>query len=655
MRLSVLTLVSLAACGAESPVDEAVVPSVQMEFTGDFYAAPFPSEHLRDEGGAIRLHGFPNDQSSPYLANMLRMAEARDGFGTASGIYFTATDALDPSTLPDLAGSVRADATVYVTPVEGDGAGRDRVPVSVTFHSEAPPGGAARLLTLLPQSGMALDPARTYAAVVTRRVRTAAGAPLVTSAGLRAIARGVAPSGLNATALRRYRDALDVLARAGTPASSISGLAVFRTGDARGEFSRAVALVRPQVSLAPSGLTRAEVFPDFCVYQGEMMVPVYQRGTPPYITGGEWAFTAEGGLTLQRMERSRVVVTVPRRAMPAGGYPVTVFIRTGAGGDRPLVDRGVRGANGMPLEPGTGLARDFAREGVAGISWDGPHGGPRNVSNGDEQFLVYNFGNLRAMRDNVRQSALETVLLADALGSVRFNLQDCAGASAPESNARFDASRIALFGHSMGGAIAPLAVSEQPAFTAVMLSGAGGSWIGNVMFKERPLPVRAAAEMLLRYPAGTLRVDNPSLSILEWAMEAADVAPYGRHVSRNAPRNVLMMQGIVDTYIPPPVAQAASLSFGLDLAGPARDSSLTRFTSLAALLPLNNRARVDGLITNNRGGRTMVVRQYLGDAIEDGHEAVFQTLPPRRDLACFLGSWLRGAASVPADDAVGCQ
>jgi hypothetical protein len=61
--------------------------------------------------------------------------------------------------------------------------------------------------------------------------------------------------------------------------------------------------------------------------------------------------------------------------------------RTGAGGDRPLVDRGVRGANGMPLEPGTGLGRDFAREGVAGISWDGPHGGPQTsaVSTPDRQ------------------------------------------------------------------------------------------------------------------------------------------------------------------------------------------------------------------------------------------------------------------------------
>ena len=32
-----------------------------------------------------------------------------------------------------------------------------------------------------------------------------------------------------------------------------------------------------------------------------------------------------------------------------------------------------------------------------------------------------------------------------------------------------------------------------------------------------------------------------------------------------------MLQGVADTYIPPPVANATSLSLGLDLAGPSRD------------------------------------------------------------------------------------
>ena len=646
----------LGACDEGPKVEDPTAgPSARMDFTGDFYDAPLPSEHRRGDDGRISLQGFPNDASAPYLTNMIRMAEARDGFGVSSGIYFTTTADLDPSSLPDVPGSVTATATVFVTPVEGDDAGRARVPVTVTFRREASPGGAPRLLALLPVAGIPLDANRTYAAVVTRRVRTGNNVALAMDRRLLAISQGTRPEGLSARAFTAYRDALRTLARAQVPATAISALAVFRTGDARRDFSRAVEVMRPRVSLTPGGFTRAEVFPDFCVYAGEMMVPSYQQGTPPFINQGEWAIADDGGLTEQRRERSRVVVTIPRRAMPAGGYPITVFVRTGAGGDRPLVDRGVRGANGMPLEPGTGLGRDFAREGVAGISWDGPHGGPRNVSGGDEQFLVYNFGNLRAMRDNVRQSALETVLLADALERVRLNIADCEGAVAPNGEARFDAGRIALFGHSMGASIAPLAVAEQPRFTALMLSGAGGSWIGNVMYKERPLPVRAAAEMLLRYPAGTLQADDPALSILEWAMEAADVASYGRHIARTAPRHVLMMQGIVDRYIPPPVAQATSLSFGLDLAGPVRDAALPQFTSLGALLPLNDRARRDGSVSNNRSGFTMVVRQYPGDAIEDGHEAVFQTQPPRRDLGCFLRTWLRGVPGVPADDAAGCE
>jgi len=625
-----------------------------MDFAGAFYAAPLPSEHRRGDDGRPRLDGFPNDQSSPYLANMIRMAEARDGFGTSSGIYFTLSADLDARTLPDVPGSVAADATVFVVPVDGT-APFARVPVTVTFQSEGPPSGAPRLLALLPVAGIPLEPARTYAAVVTRRVRTTNGVALDVSPGLRAISAGSRPAGLSARAFDAYRGALAALQRLGVAAGDISGLAVFRTGDAAAEFGRVVETVRPRTPITPEGFARTDVFPDFCVYTGAVSVPVFQQGEPPYTSNGAWAFDANGAPVMQRMERSRVVVTVPRRAMPAGGYPVTVFVRTGGGGDRPLVDRGVRGVNGGPaLEPGTGLARDFARVGVAGISWDGPHGGPRNVSGGDEQFLVYNFGNLLAMRDNVRQSALEAVLLADALERVTLDVSDCEGAAAPMGRARLDASKVALFGHSMGASISPLALAFQPRFTALLLSGAGGSWIGNVMYKERPLPIRAAAEMLLRYGSTRIRADDPALSVLEWAMEPADVAPYGRRVARAAPRHVLMMQGIVDRYIPPPVAQATSLSFGLDLAGPANDAPLTQFTSLGALLPLNGRARVDGAVSNNRGGYTMVVRQYPGDAIEDGHEAVFQTQPPRRDIACFLRSWLGGTPSVPAFDAANC-
>ena len=59
----------------------------------------------------------------------------------------------------------------------------------------------------------------------------------------------------------------------------------------------------------------------------------------------------------------------------------------------------------------------FSRAGFVGVSVDGPHGGRRNLSQGDEQFLMFNFVNPQALRDNVRQTAVETAL-ADTLQNI---------------------------------------------------------------------------------------------------------------------------------------------------------------------------------------------------------------------------------------------
>src|SRR5690606_37485035 len=118
--------------------------------------------------------------------------------------------------------------------------------------------------------------------------------------------------------------------------------------------------------------------------------------------------------------------------------PLLVFSRTGGGGDRPLVDRGVRDADGNVIVPGSGPALELSRAGFAGASVDGPHGGLRNVTNGDEQLLVFNFQNPLALRDNVRQSALELALLPEVLDGVSIDVSDCPGAEAPNDLARFD-------------------------------------------------------------------------------------------------------------------------------------------------------------------------------------------------------------------------
>jgi len=120
---------------------------------------------------------------------------------------------------------------------------------------------------------------------------------------------------------------------------------------------------------------------------------------------------------------------------------------------------------------------------------------------------------------------------------------------------------------------------------------------------------------------------------------------------------VLVIQGITDHYILPPIANAVTLSMGLDLAGAALDQStaeLRAFTSLVDLLPLRSASVRPFPVSANRRGATAVVVQLPGDDLEDGHEAAFQTAEPKRLYRCFLQSLAAGRPEiVGADTACG--
>ncbi len=417
---------------------------------------------------------------------------------------------------------------------------------------------------------------------------------------------------------------------------------------------------------APSAsFTPEEVFDTFCVYATTIPMPEYQGGQPPYTdTGGAWVFDAAGNPVLQRMEESTFYVTIPRQTMPAAGYPIVVFSRTGAGGNRPLVDRGPMGTNGgPPLAPGTGPALYFASAGYDGSQIDGPLCGLRNLTNGNEDFLIFNVGNPGALRDNIRQSAAELALQAHILETISVDVTNCPGAVAPGNMARFDVGTMALMGHSMGATISPLSLAAEPRFRAGLLSGAGGSWIENVIYKELPAPALKDIAPVHIGVAGTpyqLSEHDPLLSMFQWAAESADPPVYARRITLDPlsgkPRNVLMMQGIVDHYIMPPIADALSLALHVDLAGAELDDTPPEIAGLAPLgprLPLAGRHAIALPAAANlkgpNGTVTAVVTQHPADGIEDGHEVVFQTDPPKHEYRCLLLGLLSGAPSVPAD------
>jgi hypothetical protein len=478
-----------------------------------------------------------------------------------------------------------------------------------------------------------------------------------------AFAGGARPEGLGDPGFATYQAALAALSALKIDASEVAGLAAFTTGSPTDEMAKVVAAMLASVPAPSAPFAPNEVFPTFCVYSTTITMPDYQQGTPPYTnTGGAWAFDANGQPVLQGQDESNLVVTVPRAPMPAAGYPVVEFIRTGAGGDRPLVDRGTQATNGgPPITPGTGPAMYFADAGWAGASVDGPLGGLRNTTNENEDFTIFNVFNGAALRDNIRESAAELVLFAHVLATLQVDASDCPGATGA-TPAKFDPTKMALMGHSMGSTISPLAFAEEPTLRALILSGAGSSWIENIVYKQQPLDVRATFKTLLGYLSleRDLTEFDPVVTLFQWAEEPADPLVYDARILREpgsgGPRAVLMEQGIVDHYIMPPIANATSLSLGLDLAGTPLDATTPEIASLPSLeseLAYSGRAQIALPASANFAGgggakTTAVVLQHPSDGIEDGHEVVFQTDPPKREYRCFLQSLAAtGTAVVP--------
>ena len=217
----------------------------------------------------------------------------------------------------------------------------------------------------------------------------------------------------------------------------------------------------------------------------------------------------------------------------------------------------------------------------------------------------------------------------------------------------------------MGASIVPLAVAVEPRLRGLVLSGAGSGFIDNIIHKKKPFETKGFAELLLKYTSEgrSLTELDPVLSVLQWAAEPADVQVYGRSIlSEPAPgavHHVLMVQGIVDNYILPPIANATSLSFGLDLAGPGLDAgseALAGFDPLESVIDFSGRGAVDlpaqGNFKHEDGAAsTAVVVQRAEDGVQDGHEVIYQLPEPKLQYRCFLQGLANGQPKVPVGDA----
>jgi hypothetical protein len=732
--------VSLPSC-----VSSAVGPAtVSMRFapTDDFFAAPFPARGRVSADGTVDPRGADGRGFPATLPLLHRLVDLlpTDGYAVSAGLFFELSNAVDGSLLPafDTGGHPPAGKLppVVLFPLDDPSA---LAPIRAGLApppdgSSTPPG--AVLLTVLPVQGLPLRENTDYALVVTdalaARVDGSAMDALCGQADLStgcdrtgATTQPLPDAGLSDPAtVASYVCAIHAASSYdGGDCRHISAVSVFHTGDPTATMRAAQALAQgqyrrdqstcPQVQL---GLDMQDDVPrctkaPYCIYTGTVSMPQYQRGDTPYLPyvqwGGGWpsasvpdpptdpprCVTDLAGVQPDPVSwdpswrTARVVVTIPRAPPPPGGYPTIVYVRTGAGTNTdPLVDRGPQLGASCDQTACRGPAEVLQAVGFAGITIDGPLVGESRLEPGfadNEDFSIFNFLNPIAMRDNLRQSALEISLVPDILPRITFDLGDCAGAG--PGTPTFDLGHLALLSHSMGSSISPLALAGDPRYRAAILSGSGGSNIENVVFKANPVPLYVAGELMGLQSSCAIDEFPVALSLLQWATESSDSQVYARRmIADSAPpgaswwsgnaRSILMIQGIVDHDILPPIADAMTLAEGLDLGlGPNSCSADPRcdllpvygevasfgYPSLADLLPLSGRhyGALDAMAGNvpwpprvprppSYGGdlTALVVQHRIDENREpegeqchiNGHEVIYESTLARHQYACFL-------------------
>jgi hypothetical protein len=618
-----VVLLFLVACGDPAPTTALFAPADDPK-ADDFYALPFPNDIWRTPEGTLDLSLFPTN--SLLVDSYRSAAQQLDGFGLNSAIYARFEGPLDPTSVPDPAGSLERDAAIYLVDVDPDSPARgERVPIAVKFRADGTVTLGANHISARPFPGFGLADGTTYALVITDRLRSAEGGAVL------------APPRFQAVRDREefadvYGSLIDFLEESGDgELDRVVSATVFTTQRA----TATVPAIRRAVFATPvptaSNIEKlpGQVGAAFETYVGSYDAPNFQTGMPPYRNApdGEIRIGSDGAAILSRMETMRFGLTVPPGTPPAAGFPIAIYSH-GTGGDHLAF-----------VMDGTALA--LAAQGIAVISTDQVLHGPRNPG-GNAELDFFNIANPFAMRDNVLQGA------ADAWSQMRL----ASNLSIPDGNRTitFDPTRVYFFGHSQGGVTGPGFVAFEPALSGAVFSGTGGLMYLALLYKTAPINIPDLVQTFVR--DDPVDEDNPSLALFQMFAERSDGANYaplmvrrpvlGSDGSPLAPRNIFQLEGFTDTYTPNPAIEAFATALGGDIV------QLPDAQELEGLA-LRNRTIKAAPFAHNLGTATVALAQYDQAPGSDGHYVVFDIPSAMRQAAQFLGTLSRtGTATVVA-------
>lgn len=639
-----------------------------------FYSLPFPTD-IRREGGHVNLAGHPlppDDLGVPLVHRYVEAAGSDlDGFSTNPVVFFRFSKPYD-------FGTVTADTLKLVDITDKAQPEYDKL-LGIEWKTTS--GDLSNyicphFLALKPPPGAPLKAGRTYAAIVTTGVKPDknTGGTFKRSDDLSALLDDSAPSDADLKAaysafapLRAWiadtKQEPDQILTATvftthSPEATIPALREQVHGDALPTLSDLTVCASDKTA-SPCESEETEkdddgkevmvtrgacpaANGDYTVIHGRIKLPVFQKGTEPYLApedGGNIELDGSGDPVVQDHQDVCFALSVPKATAPAAGYPVLVYGHGTGGSFTGEMDSG--GFAG-PLATGTVPA--------ALMAIDLPeHGARRGDSKDSPESLFYNFLNPRAARDNVLQGS------ADLMAVIRW-VKESGGlkAGAPLASAvAFDTSRIALMGHSQGSTHSALIASYEPDVIGVVLSGNGGNLAASLLHKTSPVDIASVIPLGLMDPDSNFHLAagefNPALAMIQWVFDASDPVNYAPHVIHTPTmlvpngHHVFMTYGIGDTYAPEETQQAYVRAVGRQMQAVLPMPVDLRLAGETTPWPSAS-APVSGNVTIGSEQRTVAVREYTPSSADiDGHFVGTRAGEDgRADVERFLDQLLAG-------------
>jgi hypothetical protein len=605
---------------------------------------PYPSDLFLGADGTLALASLPvTDNGLPEASAMLLEALATmDGAGLWSNVYLPVTVAIDPSTLP---------GNVHLIDLDRD---LEEVPVDLVYRADL---GA---IVASPVLGSLLRERTRYAAYLSVGVATVDGAPLDRSPAFSAALVAGAADPAIAAAHEHLRPLIDALPAAARDELLVA--TVFRTQSVSADAlaMRAAILAAPPAAIAVAsdevyGPSRSELDRLFGavvdddpgpgmphagyraqphanigrVVHGTIRLPSFLSPTPP--EAGFPQRDAGGAFPIVGHEDARFTVVLPALD-DLEHLPVVVYVTNLN-----------RTRSDLMIQAQTAAAR-----GMAVIGIDLPYHGDRSASRrdrlneltgeqapdgfGDNQgvagasglFHFVRSGGIpayhpRAMRENLRQAALEVIALIDFLD--RGDTGPLAAAiGAPVS---FRGASVALLSESLGAMICGVVAAIEPRVAAAALSSPAAGFAFPTVAHSPSLspaflplltgPYGVGDRIVLGDPARGARLE-PILMFYNAVMEPADASGYAAELVAGSLRggsgpSVLLMEAWADERISNEATEVFAAAARLPMAPMALPvpppGELVRFVELPdAVLP------VDG----NVGRRTAAMTVWYPSA-----------------------------------------